>query len=43
MGNKQPTFFADTYKEASNIPAELHTQKYVHTEQRKITESDGQQ
>ena len=34
------TIIADTYKQASNIPVELHTQKYVHTEQRKITESD---
>ena len=33
-------FFADTYKEASNILVELHKQKYVRTEQRKITESD---
>ena len=40
MGNKQPTFFADTYKEACNIPVELHKQKYVRTEKRKITESD---
>ena len=40
MGNKQPIFFADTYKEANNIPVELHKQKYVRTEQRKITESD---
>ena len=26
--------FADTYKEVSNIPVELHKQKYVRTEQR---------
>ena len=32
--------FADTYKEASNIPVELYKQKYVRTEQRKITESE---
>ena len=32
--------FADTYKEANNIPVELHKQNYVRTEQRKITESD---
>ena len=32
--------FADTYKEASNIPVELYKQKYVRTEQRKITGSD---
>ena len=32
--------FADTYKEASNIPVELNKQKYVRIEQRKITESD---
>ena len=25
--------FANTYKEASNIPVELHKQKYVRTEQ----------
>ena len=31
---------SDTYKEASSIPVELHKQKYVLTEQRKITESD---
>ena len=41
MGNKQPTFFLiQVYKEASNIPVELHKQKYVRTEQSKITESD---
>ena len=32
--------FADTYTEASNIPVELHKHTYVHTEQRKMTESD---
>ena len=32
--------FADTYKEASNIPIKPHKQKHVRTEQRKITESD---
>ena len=36
----QANIFADTYKEASSIPAELHKQTYVRTEQRKITESD---
>ena len=39
MGNKQPTFFSDNNKEVSNIEVELHKQKYVRTEQRKITES----
>ena len=39
-GKQAPNIFADTYKEASNIPVELHKQKYVRTEQRKITESD---
>ena len=39
-GKQAANMFADTYKEASNIPVELHKQKYVHTEQRKITESD---
>ena len=33
-------FFADIYKEASNIQVELHKQKYLRTEQRKIIESD---
>ena len=33
--------FADTYKEASNIPVELQKQKYVRTEQRKMAESDN--
>ena len=38
---KQTTvIFADTYKGASNIPVELHKQKYLRTEQRKITGSD---
>ena len=40
-GKQAANIFADTYKEESNIPVELHKQKYVHTEQRKITESDG--
>ena len=39
-GKQASNIFADTYKEASNIPVELHKQKYVRTEQRKITESD---
>ena len=39
-GKQATNIFADTYKEASNIPVELHKQKYVRTEQRKITESD---
>ena len=39
-GKQAANSFADTYKEASNIPVELHKQKYVRTEQRKITESD---
>ena len=39
-GKQAANIFADTYKEASNIPVELHKQKYVRTEQRKITESD---
>ena len=39
-GNQAANIFADTYKEAGNIPVELHKQKYVRTEQRKITESD---
>ena len=38
-GKQAANIFADTYKEASNIPDELHKQKYVRTEQRKITES----
>ena len=37
---KVANIFADTYKEASTIPVELHKQKYVRTEQRKITEFD---
>ena len=40
MANKQPTFFSDTYKEASNISVELHKQKYARTEQGKMTETD---
>ena len=39
-GKQAANIFADTYKEASNIPVELHKQKYVRTEQRKITESE---
>ena len=39
-GKQAANIYADTYKEASNIPVELHKQKYVRTEQRKITESD---
>ena len=39
-GKKTANIFANTYKQASNIPVELHKQKYVRTEQRKIPESD---
>ena len=39
-GKQAANMFADIYKEESIIPVELHKQKYVHTEQRKITESD---
>ena len=39
-GKQAANISADTYKEASNIPVELHKQKYVRTELRKITESD---
>ena len=39
-GKQAANIFADTYKEASNIQVELHKQKYVRAEQRKITESD---
>ena len=39
-GKQAANILADTFKEASNIPVELHQQKYVRTEQRKITESD---
>ena len=39
-GKQATNIFADNYKEARNIPVELHKQKYVRTEQRKITESD---
>ena len=39
-GKQAGNIFADTYKEANNIPVELHIQKYVRTEQRKISESD---
>ena len=37
-GKQAANLFADNYKEASNIPVELHKQKYLRTEQRKITE-----
>ena len=40
QGKQAANMIADTYKEASYIPVELHKQKYVRTEQRKITESD---
>ena len=39
-GKQAANICADTYKEASNIPVELHKQKYVRTDQKKITESD---
>ena len=39
-GKQAANSFADIYKEASNIPIELHKQKYVLTEQRKISDSD---
>ena len=39
-GKQAANIFADTYKEASNIPVEPHKHKYVRTEQRNITESD---
>ena len=39
-GKQAANIFADTYKEASNIPVELHKQKYVRSEQRKITQFD---
>ena len=39
-GKSAANIFADTYKEASNIPVELQKQKFVRTEQRTITESD---
>ena len=39
-GKQAANIFADTYKEATNILVKLHKQKYVRTEQRKITESD---
>ena len=39
-GKQTANIFADTYKEASNIPVELNKPKYVSTEQRKITQSD---
>ena len=39
-GKQAGNIFADTNKEASNIPVELHKHNYLRTEQRKITESD---
>ena len=39
-GKQAANIFADTYKEASNIPVEPYKQKYVRTEQGKIIESD---
>ena len=39
-GKQVANIFTDTYKEASNIPVELHKQIYVCIEQRKIPESD---
>ena len=39
-GKQAANIFADTYTEASNIPFELHKQKYVRTKKRKITEPD---
>ena len=39
-GIQAANIFADTYKEAINIQVEIHKQKYVRTEQRKITEPD---
>ena len=39
-GKQAANIFADTYKEASHIPVELHKQKSVRTEQRKITGYD---
>ena len=39
-GKQAANNFADIYKETSNIPAKLHKQRYVRTEQRKITQSD---
>ena len=39
-GKQVANIFANTYNKAGNIPVELHKQKYVRTEQRKITESD---
>ena len=38
-GKQVANIFAGSYKEASNIPVKIHKQEYVHTEQRKITES----
>ena len=35
-GKQAAKIFAGIYKEASNIPVELHKQKYVRTEQRKF-------
>ena len=34
-GKQAANIFADTYKDASTIPVDLHKQKYVRTEQRK--------
>ena len=39
-GKQEAKIIADTYNETSNIAVELQQQKYVRTEQRKITESD---
>ena len=39
-GKQAANIFANAHKEASNIPVDLPKQKYVHTEQRKIIESD---
>ena len=39
-GKQAANIFADTYKEESNIPVDLHKQKYVRTEQREISGSD---
>ena len=38
-GKQAANIFADTYKEASNIPFEPHKQKYAH-KKRNITETD---
>ena len=39
-GKQAANLFSDTYKEATNILVELHKQRYVRTEQIKVTESD---